>query len=757
MSNRLAHFVIALIVLLTAGAISQIPKLGFDYEFEHFFPTDDPELEQYHAFKERFDTDIDFVIIGIRNDEGIFDSTFLQRADSFAVELKSLPHVKRIISPFNAMDFALGPFGPIGIPYLHPDDPSRYAQDSTKIYKYGKQVGSLFSPDGNSISMLMVMSDTLNKLETDTVYYKFQEVVARYDFDEFHAAGKPIGQAYYIDKIKQEFSLFIAIAIVLITVVLILIYRSFWGTMVPLIVVLLSVIWLLGLMSIVGKSIDIMTTLLPLVLFVVGVSDVIHLLSRFFEEIRAGMSKRDAIQVAYRRIGTATFLTSLTTAMGFLTLLTSGVRPVRELGMYAAIGVFIAFFLAFSLLPAILTISKVPKLAYKEPSTVFWNALVIKILRFSMVRRTAILLGSTAVLVIALAGISKIEIDNYLLEDVSEDDPIRASFAFFEEHFAGVRPFELQYVVDSSAASTDVLSPAGIEEMQAVESYLLETYQVGFLNSPLDIVRAANQALNGGLDRERIIPEDTNDLKRAVRLVNRLAKRPEFTALISKDRHYARFSAKIEDRGGLVSKRKDDSLMVHFDKHLAHGTVVLTGMSRLIDQNNETLSKNMMSGLIFALLVVAIIMGLLFKSIRLALISLIPNVLPLVVVGGVMGWSGIDLKITTSIIFGIAFGIAVDDSIHYLSKYKQELVKGRKNIYAIKRTSLSTGKAIILTSVILIAGFGSLSFSEFTSTFYVGCLISISLVAAVVADLVLLPLLLAMLGRSNKSNRIKKL
>ncbi|MDC1202648.1 MMPL family transporter, partial [Salibacteraceae bacterium] len=562
------------------------------------------------------------------------------------------------------------------------------------------------------------------------------------EFDELHAAGKAIGQAFYIEQIKNEFMLFMAIAILLILTVLILIYRSFWGTAVPLIVVLLSVIWLLGFMSLVGKSIDIMTTLLPLVLFVVGISDVIHLLSRFFEEIRSGLSKDDAIRTAYKRVGAATFLTSLTTAMGFLTLLTSGVKPVRELGIFAAAGVFIAFFLAFSLLPAILALSKVPKLAYKEPSTVLWNKLVTKLFRFSLNARIPILIGSVMVVIISIVGITNIRIDNFLLEDVSEDDPIRKSFMFFEKNFAGVRPFELEFSVEDSNKS--VLDPDMIEEMLAVESYLKNEYGVGFLNSPLTIVRAANQALNGGRDSANLVPTDPSELARTTRLVKRLVKRPEFAALLSSDQQHARFTGKIEDQGGRITKQKDSQLKAHFENagQLSGAEVQLTGMSILIDKNNETLSSNMMTGLVFALIVVAIIMGFIFKSFRMAMISLIPNIIPLLIVGGVMGWAGIDLKISTSVIFGIAFGIAVDDSIHYLIKYRQELKKGRSNLYALKRTSLSTGKAIILTTLILCMGFISLSASDFTSTFYVGVLITVALASAVAADLLLLPILL---------------
>lgn len=741
MSKALAKFIVFLVITFTAIAGYQITTLQFDYEFEHFFPSEDTSLDFYLDYNEKFATDVDFVLLALKNDEGIFEKDFLLKAKALREELQTVDEVKRILSPFDAKDYALGPFGPIAIPFLHPDDESRYAADSTRIYRFQKEVGSVFSEDAKSISMLIEIEPNLSKVETDTVYFKLKDVLDKYEFDQMHTAGKVIGQAYYIDQIKYEFTLFFILAVVLVIIILALVYRSLWGVVVPLLIVVLSVIWSLGLMGLIGKPIDIMTALLPLILFVVGISDVIHLLSRYFEEIRNGLSKEAAIKISYKQVGMATFLTSLTTALGFLTLLTSGIKPVRELGIYAAIGVFIAFILAFSLLPAILTLNPVPKLAYKEPSSLFWNKLVRKIFFFSMKNQVSILVVSLLVIIASAISISTIKVDNYLLEDVGEDDPMRTSFMYFEENFAGARPFELYVSVKDSNQS--MLDREVVDDLLRIDAYLKNEYGVGFLLSPLNILRTANQAISGGHDTAYLVPTSDERYNTVMRLVSKIQKRPEFNALLANEMREGRFSGKMRDLGGLKTKQMNEDLLAHFDQYpLQTVDIRLTGMALLIDKNNETLSVNMMSGLIFALLVVAIVMGILFKSFKMALITLVPNVLPLMVIGGFMGLTGIDLKVSTSIIFGIAFGIAVDDSIHYLSKFKLELNKGRSMIWALRRTSISTGKAILLTSLILCSGFLTLSSSSFTSTHYVGLLISITLAVAVLADLILLPVLL---------------
>jgi len=335
---------------------------------------------------------------------------------------------------------------------------------------------------------------------------------------------------------------------------------------------------------------------------------------------------------------------------------------------------------------------------------------------------------------------------------VGEGDPTRNSFEFFESNFAGVRPFDLYITVADS--HTNLLSEAAVNEMLKIEEYLKTTYGVGFMVSPLNIVRSANQALNGGRDSAYTVPTEAKEWKQTFSLIKRLEKRPEFSAIMTPDHLESRFSGKIKDSGGKITKQMNEDLVKHFTEvePLKFINFKLTGMALLIDKSNETLSINMMSGLFAAIAIVALIVGLLFRSVKIALISILPNVLPLLVIGGIMGFFGIDLKVATSIIFGIAFGIAVDDSIHYLSKYRLERKKGRKNIFALRRTSVSTGKAIILTSLILCAGFFSLATSDFKSTFYVGVLISVTLAVAVLADLYLLPVLLMWFIKDKKED-----
>ncbi len=265
------------------------------------------------------------------------------------------------------------------------------------------------------------------------------------------------------------------------------------------------------------------------------------------------------------------------------------------------------------------------------------------------------------------------------------------------------------------------------------------------LLSPAQIVKQANYYAHNGNTAFQRIPETEGELSKLVRNIEKYDKEGIWKLVYSDSIHAVRLSGKVGDFGRSTYRSLNDSLDQFLADHTPASlpfTYEVTGTAHLIDLNNEQLSITMLQGLAIAFLVIALIVGLMFKSLKMVIISLVPNVIPLIAIAGIMGYFGIYLKVSTSIIFTIAFGIAVDDTIHYLSKFKIELSKGRSWQYALKRTSISTGKAIVVTTLILCGGFLTLIFSEFMGTFYIGLLIGLTLIFAVLADLVLLPVLI---------------
>ncbi|MCJ8163544.1 MMPL family transporter [Pontibacter sp. E15-1] len=739
--RKLSLFLLLLIGLLTACSVYFASRLRFDYNFENFFPKGDPDLAYFLSYRDKFGNDNDYLLIGLENQGSLFEQPFLTKVDSLTSFMQRQPHVEAVLSPTTVKSPIIEQFGYFEIPYLHVAEPERYEQDSVAIYTSRELVGTLFSENARAVSIFVQTSDNLGKEASDTLMAALNGKLAQLQLQESHVAGKALAQSVFVDKMKIELAIFMSASILLVILFLWITFRTAWGVLVPLVVVLLSVLWAMGVMGLFNKPIDVMTMLLPTILFVVGMSDVIHILSRYITELGNGMEKLPALKITVKEVGMATFLTSLTTSIGFLTLLTTAIVPIRNFGLYTAIAIGLAYVLAFTLLPAILILIKKPNPVRARRVDFSWPILLGRMLRFVLQHPKEILVSSFAIIVISLAGISQIKVDTTLLEDLGDDDPILQDFRYFEDNFSGVRAFEMHLIAAKGHSMYDL---EVLHEVEKLERYLTHTYGLNFITSPASVVKTINRAQNGGLDDYFKLPESKRGLQQVKQRLQAFRNRSELRSLVTADAAEGRLTGKMKDIGSAAATVQNDSLRSYIRQHINPDFLHtrLTGSSILLDKNNAYVTKNMMQGLLIAFGVIALIVGLVFRSLRMVVISLIPNVIPLLMIGGLMGFMGVNMTVSISIIFTIAFGIAVDDTIHFLSKLKLELLAGKSLPYAVKRTFISAGKAIIITSCILVAGFLTLVLSTFDATFYVGLFVSLTLLFAVVADLYLLPVLI---------------
>jgi len=740
--KKAARWVLFSLTLITAFMAFQVSKIGFDYDFERFFPEGDPETEFFFQHREKYSSENDFVLFSLENEKGIFDKNFLKEAKRFQDSLETLPHVMRVQSLLNLSEPIKEPlFGSFfERPYLRWDEPEFYSIDSARIFSSPDLVNTFVTADGNALAMVLDHSPFLSKVKCDELSTGVNRVVPHFHFDALYKSGRSIGQGYFVARMQKELLMFISASLILIILFLLIAFRSVWGVVVPLIVVFMSIIWLLGIMRLTGKEIDLLLTILPTILFVVGMSDVVHILSKYFDELRKGQGKLQAIKVSVKEVGLATFLTSITTAIGFLTLISSSIIPIREFGIYSAVGVLVAYVLAFTLLPATMVLTKAPHLKYDGFRKDFWSQHLQSFYLFIIKKRRWI--GASAILlsVICLIGISKIEVNNFLLEDLKKDNPFRVEFDYFEEAYAGTRPFEMAVLLSDS--TEDILAPDVLRKLDRLDSYLHDEYGAGFIISPVNFIKALNKASHNGNAEYYRLPDDDKELQKLSNQVKRVKQMSAMNAFLTDDLLECRFAGKMGDWGKKEITLRNERLEEFWSKEMGNDVEYhLTGTAMLIDLNNEYLSTTMIYGLLIAFLIVALIVGLMYRDWRMVIIALIPNILPLMMIAGLMGFTGINLKVSTSIIFTIAFGIAVDDTIHFVSRLRLELGKGRTRQYALKRSFIGTGKAIIITSLILIAGFLTLILSTFKGTFYTGALLSLTLLFAVIVDLLLLPVL----------------
>ena len=742
--KKYSYLALLFIVIITLFSGSQAIKLRFDYDFEKFFPQEDDDLDFFTSYRKTFENDNDFVLFALKNNAGVFDQDFLNKAQEFTNQLNTLPHVREVISPLEAKypKFDFSSIGDFQVPYFHIKEPAKYSADSLFISQSNDPISNVVSIENGVVVIVLKNKELINKDDSDELSTAINSLVESSDFDEIYVIGKILGQQLYIDIMKVEFGTFMAISILILIIFLIIAYRSLWGLVIPMTTVLLSVVVSLGIMQLFGRPLNMMTTLLPVIMLVVGMSDVVHLVAKYLEEIRIGKSKVDAIRYTLKSVGMATLLTSITTSLGFITLIFVNMEPVQDFGIFTAVGVMSAFGIAIIFIPAILFLAKTPKIADPTKSNADWDKWLRKCFVLLIRNKKSVFIGYIIIGFIALIGAFQIQFDYFLMQELGDDDPLVKEIKFFEANFDGIRPFEMAVVAKKEGAT--VFDFEVMNEINKMEEYLIDDYQVGQMISPTTPFKFVNRGLRNGKPEFYTFPLKEKRYNYIAEKMKESGVSNKLVDIISEDGKMARLSGRMVDPGSRQILVRNDSLENFYQKYI-DTTVIdykLTGTPVIIDKSSRYLALNVLSGLAVAFILIAVMMSLLFKSIKMGLISLIPNFFPILLIAGIIGYFGIDLNITTSIVFTVAFGIAVDDTIHFLSRYAQELKKGRSNLYAIKRTFLSTGKAIVITSIILLGGFCSLIFSDFMSTFYIGVFVSLTLLFAVITDMMLLPLVL---------------
>ncbi|MBL7963422.1 MAG: MMPL family transporter [Flavobacteriales bacterium] len=747
LTPRNARLIIAVLAGITLVFAAALRLVRLDYDFERFFPTGDPELERYLDFRERFGDDNEFLLVGLEGSPHVFTTAFLGRVDSLTGALEALPDVRRVDSPTRMTEPRVTPAGVFQVPWLRWHEDSLLQADSARVLRDAR-MRDLFATEGDALLLVVHTAPGLSKVKSDSLLLRIEHVLATQGFADAPLAGRIHGQYHYIEKMKVELAVFFSSSVVMLSLFLWIAFRRSWAVAVPIGVVALTVLWQVGLMTLLGKPLTVLTMLLPTILFVVGMSDVVHILERYLEGLRNGLPRIRALAVTLHEVGLATFLTSLTTGIGFATLLTSRIQPIREFGIYTAIGVLLAYAIAFTLLPAILVLLPVERSMPAHGQGDRWTPWLQGLFRWTLRHRRHIVWGFSGLTVLAALLATRIKVDNFLLEDWADDDPHRMAFVWFEDHFGGVRPFEMEVTAD---APLKVSSPQVLWAMERMQDYLRDGYGVGRLTSPVTVLQAVNKAMNGGAEGFDRLPTDSIELKRLWRNAQATLGGEVWARLVDEEQRYARISGSMRDQGGYVHRGLNAELADFIVQEQAPGIHYRqTGMAFLIDLNNETLSAQLLKGLSIAFLLIAAILAWVFRDLRMTLVALIPNVIPLILVAGIMGATGIDLKVSTSIIFTIAFGIAVDDTIHLLGKLRIERSKSRGLALATRRSMLSAGKAVIITSLMLYAGFATLVLSNFASVYYMGLLVGLTLVFALLTDLTLLPLLVLGLLRRKR-------
>lgn len=720
----------------------KVTNVEFDYDFEKFFPSHDQETDFFQEFRTHFKSENDYLLVAIERDQGVFDKKFLQEVDEIARKIKKVKNVEFVQSITDQEEVFLFKNGFTSskkyIDFEHFD-----AEDSRRrVMKNEELLNNLVAKNGKSLLIYVKHKDYLAKEKCDQLIIDVKAIVDQYKFDSVHMAGRSVQQKYYIDKMMVELGFFVGMSAVLIIIFLLIAFRSIWGVLLPQVIIGGSMVWLVGGMGLFGAKINILLTVLPTIMFIVAMSDVIHLTSRYLDALRAGEKPFDGIMTAIHEVGVATLLTSVTTAIGFFSLYFVQIEPIQMFGLVMGIGVIIAFVLTFLMLPVMFYLFPGPKHIRHKKKAHFWGAFLHAGFNFILRRWKPIFIVTGVVVALSVVGLLQIKADNYLLDDLRDSEPLKQDFNYFDKKYGGVRPFEL--VVTVTDTSKQVWDKDIIQTLDTVENYLTAEYGVSIKFSLPTAYKVLNRSSHAGNTDYYKLP-DRSSAYRSFRRNLKMANEGEMVkSLVDSTQHITHISGMLPDVGNQEVSARNEKLKTFLKNKTLNGAInyQLTGTAHLVDKNLHYLSYSLIRGLGVSILIVALLIGIIYRSGTILVVSVIANIIPLIVIAGIMGFFGIELKTSTAIIYTIAFGIAVDDTIHFLGKFKHELMRGKSKLYALKRSYLTTGKAMILTTLILCAGFLLLMFSSFLGTFYMGILLCVTLLIALIADITLLPLML---------------
>ena len=734
-------------------------NLKFEHVQEKFIPSGDKDFEFLDRYNKELEEDEISLFVAIDHGQSIFDTTFLQQVDDFARACKSLPHIQEVKSITQIEDYikvisSMGgtkadEFFPFPLVHLH--DQSKLAFDSTEISKDPRFMGVLVSNDFEVTNVIIKTFEELSQEESTQLCMALDSLLEASPFDKVHAAGKVLMQHTFVETAKSEILFYIVLFCGLLVLMLLAIYRSFWGTVVPLVSVIGGLIFFFAYMKISGQSLDIMATLFPTLMLIFGMADIIHLQTKYIDLMEQGKTRMMAMSIALREIGMALFLTSLTTGIGFASLVTSQVSAVRTFGINAAAGVMIAYITVVVFASCGLLLFNKSQLSRAKDQWRSWKRLLHQLYRLNRFKPSYIVMITVLVTIISIFGIYLITTNSYLAGEFPRSGKLRSDYLYFEEKFSGNRSLEIAILPQDGYLVT---SPEVLRETDKLESYLRKEQGLQNLYSPVTVYQSLNKAYNQADLAYLKLPDSDSTLKSYTEVL-KMEPRILRDHVISRDSLMGRITGKMDDPGSDVITAQNKTILAWVDENIDTDIVKFrfTGISLMVDKNNEYMISSLFKGLILAFVVVGLLFAFIFRDPRMILVSLIPNVLPLIIAGGVMGFLGIELKATTSVIFTISFGIAVDDTIHFLTRYKLEQKKG----YSINRALITTfqvsGKAIILTTLILVVGFISLILSEFSGTFYIGILISITLVSAMLSDLFIIPQLIYMMNPGSRKRQ----
>ncbi|MCX7551616.1 efflux RND transporter permease subunit [Xanthomarina sp. F2636L] len=762
--NKIA--ILLAIVLVTILFSTQWKNMRFTYTEANLLPDDHEVNLVYYDFLKIFGEEGNLIVLGVK-DSSLFTVENINAWNKFSESFKNLDEIEAVVSikdlqklikDTESERFKLEPFITDSIHSLTQLDTLQ--QDLFEKYPFYDNF--LFNKNTKTIrSAIYLKKEIVNTAaRKDFVFDHLMPKVDAFEVAtglDVRVSGMPYVRTLNAQNIVDEIGTFIGLALTVTSLIFFFFFRSVRATLISLLVVSIGVMWTFGIIGFLNYEITVLTALIPPLIIVIGIPNCIFLINKYQNEVKLHGNKVRSLQRVITKVGNATLLTNLTTASGFATFMLTQSTLLKEFGIVASLSIISIFILCILIIPIIYTFLPYPKDRHLEHLNKRWiGGFTNWIERMVKQRRITIYISAILLLVISIIGIYQIKISGSLIEDMSEEAEFFQDIRFFEEEFNGIMPVEI--VVDTKRKK-GVMKLATLKRMDQLEEVILETPELSKPISVVSLVKYSKQAYYNGNPKYYQLPTSQESSFIFSYAKNSTSNTDLLSNFVDSTGQYARITTFMKDIGTDRMERIEDDLQSKIDKVFPEDKykVTITGKALVFQKGTKYLVKNLALSLSLAILLIALLMAYMFRSFRMIIVSLVPNLLPLVITAGLMGYLGVPIKPSTILVFSIAFGISVDDTIHFLAKYRQELQanhwKIKKSVYGALR---ETGVSMFYTSIVLFFGFLVFTFSSFGGTVALGALVSATLLFAMLSNLLLLPSLLLSLERRIANKEVLK-
>ena len=735
-------------------------QVKLSYEFTKAIPEDNPKFVIYQDFVKKFGVDGTTMVVGFQTDSFFTAGIFNQVAD-LQKDIKTIPGVTEVLSVPNAYtivkDSAASKFLPHKIFNAPYTSDSALAADRAVLESLPFYKNLMYNPSTHAYIMaISFLPDSINSGARSAIIKNLQSKLDGFASKTklaVHISGLPYIRTILADRIKKEMLWFLIGSLLLSAITLFLFFRSISATLLSLSVVVMGVIWSFGTMVLLGQKITLLTALIPPLIVVIGIPNCIYFLNKYHTSYKATNHKQEAIEQMVGRMGVVTLFCNITAAIGFFVFAFTKSPLLKEFGWVSGLNIMALFLISLLFIPPVLTYLPPPSTKHvKYLENKFLERVLLKIERWTFQHTKWVFAITSILVVVSIMGLMRIKKEAFIVDDLPKKDTLYTDLKWFEKEAGGVMPLEI--IIDTKKKNGLVRSIKPLEAIDELHQYLEQQPELGKPLGLLEGIKFAKQAFYDGDSNAYTVPTGTEMAFMAPYLKTDSQKTSTAigtspTQLLSKfidsAKRESRVSVNMKDIGSaqlpFFLQRLDSATKAIFDT--SKYKVEITGSSVTFLEGSNFIVRGLGESIFWAFLLIAICMIFLFRSFPILMCSLVPNIVPLLITAGLMGWVGISLNPSTVLVFSVALGIAIDVTIRFLVNYKQELPRLNNNVHAtLIQTIKHTGISIIYTSLVLVAGFVIFCFSDFGGTKALGWLTSLTLVVSTFTNLILLPALI---------------